>query len=167
MRFGSGHDNVTAFVDRAMFSSGTGDDVDDTRSSVIVNDGTSLAVTPVTTTMTLKFVREARALVVYLDVHDRGDLPWSGVLGANAQVTDAVGGVFPAETAKEGDLHPDPARYGGSNRNLLREVTVKPGTTVSGALVFHVTGGNRAITLRLSLDGGSTWGEWATNLGTF
>jgi hypothetical protein len=131
------------------------------------SDGTSLAVTPVTTTMTLKFVREARALVVYLDVHDRGDLPWSGVLGANAQVTDAVGGVFPAETAKEGDLHPDPARYGGSNRNLLREVTVKPGTTVSGALVFHVTGGNRAITLRLSLDGGSTWGEWATNLGTF
>jgi hypothetical protein len=46
-------------------------------------------------------------------------------------------------------------------------VTVKPGTTVSGALVFHVTGGNRPITLRISLDGGATWGEWATNLGVF
>lgn len=131
------------------------------------SDGSSLAVTPVTTTMTLTFVNEARAFVVYLDVRDRGNSPWSGVIGTNAQVTDAVGGVFPAQPAEKGDLHPDPARYGGSNRSLLRQISVKPGTTVSGALVFHVTGGNRAITLRLSLDGGTTWGEWATNLGTF
>ena len=131
------------------------------------SDGTKLAVTPITTTMTLEFVHETRALVVYLDVRDRGDQAWSGVVGADAQVTDAVGGVFPAEPAEKGDLHPHPARYDGSNRNLLDEITVKPGTTVSGALVFHVTGGNRAITLRLSLDGGTTWGEWATNLGTF
>ena len=131
------------------------------------SDGTQLAVTPITTTMTLEFVHETRALVVYLDVRDRGDQAWSGVVGADAQVTDAVGGVFPAEPAEKGDLHPHPARYDGSNRNLLDEITVKPGTTVSGALVFHVTGGNRAITLRLSLDGGTTWGEWATNLGTF
>ena len=131
------------------------------------SDGAKLAVTPVTTTMTLRFVDETRAFVVYLDVRDRGDAPWSGVLGADAQVTDANGGVFPAEAAAKGDLHPDPARYGGSNRSLLRQVTVQPGATVSGALVFHVTGGNRAITLRISLDGGATWGEWATNLGTF
>jgi hypothetical protein len=38
---------------------------------------------------------------------------------------------------------------------------------VKGALVFHVTGGNRPITLRISLDGGTTWVEWATNLGVF
>jgi hypothetical protein len=131
------------------------------------SDGTKLAITPVTTTMTLTFVRQARALVVYLDVQDRGDAPWSGVLGAEAQVTDASGGVFPAEEAQRGDLHPDPARYGGSNRSLLHEVTVQPRKTVSGALVFHVTGGNRPITLRMSVDGGTTWGEWATNLGTF
>jgi hypothetical protein len=131
------------------------------------SEGTSLTVTPVTTTMTLTYVKETRALVVYLDVRDRGNTTWSGVVGTDAQVTDAVGGVFPAEAAKKGDLHPDPVRYGGSNRSLLREITVKPRITVSGALVFHVTGGNRAITLRLSLDGGTTWGEWATNLGTF
>ena len=131
------------------------------------SDGTKLAITPVTTTMTLTFVQEARAFVVYFDVQDRGDAPWSGVLGAQAQVTDASGGVFPAEAAHGSDLHPHPARYGGSNRSLLREVTVQPRKTVKGALVFHVTGGNRPITLRVSVDGGTTWGEWATNLGTF
>jgi hypothetical protein len=131
------------------------------------DDGTKLSVTAITTTMTLTFVHEARAFVVYVDVEDRGDSPWIGVPGTNAQVTDTSGGVFPAETANDGDLHPDPARYGGSNRSLVHEITVKPGKTVSGALVFHVTGGNRPITLRLSLDGGTTWGEWATNLGTF
>jgi hypothetical protein len=131
------------------------------------SDGTKLAITPVTTTMTLRFVQEARAFVVYFDVQDRGGAPWSGVLGAQAQVTDPSGGVFPAEAARKGDLHPDPARYGGSNRSLLREVTLQPRKTVQGALVFHVTGGNRPITLRVSVDGGTTWGEWATNLGTF
>lgn len=131
------------------------------------SDGTELAVTPITTTMTLAFVKETRAFVVYVDVRDRGDAPWSGIVGSTAQVTDANGGVFPAEAAAKGDLHPDPSRYGGSNRSLLKQITVQPGKTVSGALVFHVTGGNRAITVRLSLDGGTTWGEWATNLGTF
>ena len=117
--------------------------------------------------MTLTFVHETRAFVVYVDVRDMGGADWSGVVGANAQVTDATGGVFPAEPPAAGDLHPDPGRYGGSNRNLLHRVTVRRDHTVSGALVFHVTGGNRAITLRLSLDGGQTWGEWMTNLGTF
>jgi hypothetical protein len=135
--------------------------------SLPTSDGPTLAVTPVTTSMTLPFVHETRAFVVYLDIRDIGGTAWSGVVGANAQVTDAVGGVFPAEAPADGDLHPDPGRYGGSNRNLLRRVTVGAHDTVSGALVFHVTGGNRAITLRLSLDGGQTWGEWATNLGTF
>jgi hypothetical protein len=129
--------------------------------------GATVGVTPVTTSMTLRFVNEARAFVVYLDVEDPGSAEWSGIVGADAQVTDASGGVFPAEAPRAGDLHPHPGRYGGSNRNLLHPVTVKPGTTVSGALVFHVTGGNRPVTVRISLDGGTTWGEWATNLGTF
>ena len=42
-----------------------------------------------------------------------------------------------------------------------------PGGSVRGALVFRPTGGNRPITLRISLDGGTTWGEWQTNLGVF
>jgi hypothetical protein len=129
--------------------------------------GATITLTPVTTSMTLTFVQEARAFVVYLDVRDRTDTAWTGVVGAEAQVTDTNGGVFPAEAARKGDLHPNPGQYGGSNRNLLKSVKVEPGKTVSGALVFHVTGGNRPITLRISLDGGTTWAEWATNLGTF
>jgi hypothetical protein len=130
-------------------------------------EGATLAVTPVTTTMTLRFVDETRAFVVYLEVRDTSGDDWSGVVGADAEVTDASGGVFPAEAPAKGDLHPDPGRYGGVNRNLLRPIDVASHRTVKGALVFHVTGGNRAITVRLSLDGGQTWGEWSTNLGTF
>ena len=78
-----------------------------------------------------------------------------------------TGAVFPAEPPAPGDLHPDPERYGGSNQSLLKPITVKSGATVSGALVFHVTGGNRPITLRISANDGVTWAEWATNLGVF
>src|SRR5512132_727818 len=94
------------------------------------NGGTTVALTPVTTSMTLTFVHEARAFVVYLDVENPGTSAWSGIVGADAQVTDASGGVFPAEPARRGDLHPDPGRYGASNRNLLRSITVKPGKNV-------------------------------------
>jgi hypothetical protein len=135
--------------------------------TIPTSDGTKLAITPVTTTMTLAFVGETRAFVVYVDVHDRGDAAWTGVVGAQAQVTDVTGGVFPAERPQPGDLHPQPERYGASNRSLLHPITVQPRKTIQGALVFHVTGGNRPVTLRISVDGGTTWAQWATNLGTF
>jgi hypothetical protein len=130
-------------------------------------DGGKLFVTPVTTTMTTTYVHDTRALAVYLEMENPGDAAWTGTVGTDAQVTDLTGAVFAAVPPAPGDLHPDPQRYGGSNRSLLKPVTVQPGTTASGALVFHVTGGNRPITLRISLDGGATWGEWATNLGVF
>ena len=130
-------------------------------------DGGKLFVTPVTTTMTTGYVHDTRALAVYLEMENPGDTAWTGTPGTDAQVTDLTGAVFQAVPPAPGDLHPDPQRYGGSNGSLLKPVTVKPGTTASGALVFHVTGGNRPITLRISLDGGATWGEWATNLGVF
>lgn len=131
------------------------------------SDGGKLYVTPLTTTMTTVYVNEARSLVVYLDVENPGDASWTGSVGADAQVTDLTGGVIVATPPEPGDLHPDPQRYGGSNQSLLKPVTVKSGATVSGALVFHVTGGNRPVTLRISVDGGTSWGEWATNLGVF
>ena len=129
--------------------------------------GGAVSLTPVTTTMTTAYVHETRAFVVYLSVRNPGDSRWTGTVGDDAQVTDLSSGVFPTTRPAPGDLHPDPARYGGSNRSLLRPITVAPGTTRRGALVFHVTGGNRPITLRISLDGGTTWVEWATNLGVF
>jgi len=129
--------------------------------------GGKLHLTPVTTTMTTAYVNETRAFVVYLSVENPGDARWTGTVGSDAQVTDLTGGVFVAQPPAPGDLHPDPKRYGGSNQSLLKPVTLKPSASVSGALVFHVTGGNRPVTLRISLDGGTTWGEWATNLGVF
>ena len=129
--------------------------------------GGKLRLTPITTTLTTTYVDETRAFVVYLTVENPGETAWTGRVGADAQVTDLTGAVFEAEPPASGDLHPDPARYGGSNRSLLQPTIVKPGASVSGALVFHVTGGNRPVTLRISLDGGATWGEWATNLGVF
>jgi len=129
--------------------------------------GGSVRLTPVTTTMTTSYVHETRALTVYLTASNPGHDRWSGTIGADAEVTDLSGGVFPATRPAPGDLHPSPARYGGSNRSFLRPVSIPAGGSAKGALVFHVTGGNRPITLRISLDGGTTWVEWATNLGVF
>ena len=117
--------------------------------------------------MTLAYVHEARALTVYLTATNPGKDAWRGTIGTDAEVTDLNGATFPATRPAPGDLHPDPARYGGSNRSFQRPVSIAAGGSVRGALVFHVTGGNRPITLRISLDGGTTWVEWATNLGTF
>ena len=129
--------------------------------------GGKLYLTPVTTTMTTTFVHEARALAVYLTIENPGDEAWMGSIGADAEITDLNGAGFPAAPPAKGDLHPEPARYDGANRNLLQPVRVAPGAKVKGVLVFHPTGGNRPITLRISLDGGTTWGEWTTNLGVF
>ena len=131
------------------------------------DDGGKLYLTPVTTTMTTVYAHDTRALAVYLTVQNPGGRAWSGTIGAHAQITDESGAVFPAEEPAEGDLHPDPARYGGANRNLLEPVRIAAGAKVKGALVFHPTGGNRPITLRISVDGGATWVEWTTNLGVF
>jgi hypothetical protein len=104
---------------------------------------------------------------VYLTATNPGHERWRGTIGDDAEITDLVGAVFPATHPAKGDLHPDPAQYGGSNRSFLQPVSLAPGASAKGELVFHVTGGNRPITLRISLDGGTTWVEWATNLGVF
>ena len=130
-------------------------------------DGGSIQLTPVTTTMTTAYVHETRALTVYITATNAGNDRWHGTIGADAEVTDLSGATFPATKPAPGDLHPDPARYGGANRSFQRPVSIPGGGSVTGALVFHVTGGNRPITLRISLDGGTTWVEWATNLGVF
>jgi hypothetical protein len=129
--------------------------------------GGVVQLTPVTTTMTLGYVDEVRSLTVYLTATNPGQDRWRGTIGDDAEVTDLAGAVFPATAATRGEMHPDPARYGGSNRSFQKPVSLAPGASAKGALVFHVTGGNRPITLRISLDGGTTWVEWATNLGVF
>jgi hypothetical protein len=129
--------------------------------------GGSIRLTPVTTTMTTAYVHGTRALTVYLTATNPGDERWRGTIGADAEVTDLTGAVFPDTKPAAGDLHPDPSRYGGSNRSFRRPISVAGGGSVKGELVFHVTGGNRPITLRISLDSRTTWVEWSTNLGVF
>jgi hypothetical protein len=34
-------------------------------------------------------------------------------------------------------------------------------------IVFHPTGGNRSVTIAISLNEGGVWGEWTTSLGPF
>src|SRR5512141_215008 len=104
-------------------------------------DGGKLYVTPVTTTMTVAYVHNTRALAVYLTLENPGDKAWSGTVGANAEITDLNAATFPAQKPAKGDVHPDPGQYGGINRNLLQPVRVSPGATVKGVLVFHPTGG--------------------------
>jgi hypothetical protein len=130
-------------------------------------DGGKLYLTPVTTAMTTEFVKGARSLSVFLTLENPGDAAWSGTIGADAEITDLNGASFPSVPPTRGDLHPDPERYGGSNRDLDKPVTITPGGSMKGVLVFHPTGGNRPITLRISVDDGTTWVEWATNLGVF
>jgi hypothetical protein len=127
--------------------------------------GGKLYVTPVTTTMTTAYVHATRALAVYLTIENPSDANWHGVVGADAQLKDATGATFRAERPAPGDEHPHPDVYGGVNRDLLKPVAVPADGSVKGVLVFHPTGGNRPMTLRISLDGGQTWGEWTTNLG--
>jgi len=129
------------------------------------SDGGKLYVTPVTTTMTTTFEGGTRALAVYLTVENAGDTKWSGNLGTDAEVRDENDAAFAAEPPAPGDEHPHPVTYGGVNRDLLRTVTVSVGDSLKGVLVFHPTGGNRPITLRISADGGTTWAEWTTALG--
>jgi hypothetical protein len=131
------------------------------------SDGGKLYVTPVTTTMTTVYVHGTRAVAVYLTIENPGDTAWTGAVGANAQIADLAGGVFPAQAPVAGDVHPDPVPSGGVNRNLLKPIHLGPGAKVKGVLVFHPTGGNRPVKLRISLDDGSTWGEWTTALGVF
>jgi hypothetical protein len=131
-------------------------------------DGGKLFVTYESTSMTTEFVRDRRSLAVWLEVENPGDHDWTGDLGADAEVADETGLSFPAVSKpSRADLHPHPERYGYSNRNLARTTTVAAGDSVQGVIVFRPSGGNRDITIALSLDGGTTVASWQTAMGPF
>jgi len=133
--------------------------------AVTTADGGRLHVTPVSTSMTLEFVDNARSLAIWLEVANVGDEDWTGSLGADASLTDELGGTFlPVASPTSADLHPDPDRYGYANRNLVPALTIPAGETVQGVIVFRPTGGNRPLRLHLTLDGARTT-SWVVNLG--
>jgi hypothetical protein len=131
-------------------------------------EGTKLYVTLESTSMTTEFVDDRRSLAVWLEVENPGGADWTGDLGVGAEIIDENGLSFRAVSRPTAaDLHPDPQRYGYSNRNLARPVTVTAGDVVQGAIVFRPTGGNRDITVQLSLDGGTSLVAWQTAMGPF
>jgi hypothetical protein len=130
-------------------------------------DGGKLYVTYDSTSMTTEFVDDRRSLAIWLRVENAGDDVWTGDL-ASARVVDETGLSFPAVAKpRPEDLHPHPERYGYSNRNLARATTIEAGDSVEGVIVFRPSGGNRDITIELSLDGGATVASWQTAMGPF
>jgi len=130
--------------------------------------GGKLYVTPESTAMTVEFVEGHRSVSFWMTLENPGDTAWTGVPGANVKLTDEAGLTFLAiPNPTDADLHPNPERYGFSNRDLHKEVTIGPGETLKGVIVFRPTGGNRPVVFAMSLDGQQTWGEWQTNLGPF
>jgi hypothetical protein len=127
------------------------------------SEGNKLYVTYESTSMTTEFVGDRRSLAVWLEIENPGDADWTGDLGADATVVDETGLSFPAvPKPTAADLHPHPERYGYSNRNLARVMTIAAGDSVRGVIVFRPSGGNRDITIELSLDGGTTVASWQT-----
>jgi hypothetical protein len=127
--------------------------------------GVELHVEPVSTSMTLEFRDGTRSLAVWIEIENAGDRDWSGVFGSDATLTDDLGNTFlPVAVPTPDDLHPEPERYGLTNRNLMQPVDVPAGERVQGVLVFRPTLGNRAARLNVTLDGERTT-SWVVNIG--
>lgn len=124
-----------------------------------------LHVEPVSTSMTLAFEGGARSLAIWIDIENAGDADWNGVFGAQATLTDELGNTYlPVASPAPDDLHPDPDRYGFTNRNLMRPIAVPTGERTQGVLVFRPTLGNRTARLQVTLDGQRTT-SWVVNIG--
>jgi hypothetical protein len=131
-------------------------------------DGRKLWVTLDSTAIDMTYVNGTRATSVWMTVQNPGDQSWTGAPGAETTITDDLGGTFlPVRHPTATQLYPKPQRYGYSNRNLTRKLTIQPGQQVQGVVVFIPTGGNRAANLNISLDGGDTWGYWVMNMGPY
>jgi hypothetical protein len=128
-------------------------------------NGVRLHAEPVSTSMTLEYVEDARSLAIWIEIDNAGDTDWRGVFGADATLTDEFGNTFsPVASPEPRDLHPDPERYGYENRNLMEPLELAAGEATQGVLVFRPTLGNRPATLRVSLDGERTT-SWIVNIG--
>lgn len=126
-----------------------------------------MLVTVDSTAIEREFTGTYRATSVWVTLENPGDEPWTGVPAAYARISDEAGGVFEPVPATKADLHPRPGLYDASNRDLTRTATIRPGERLQGVIVFHPTGGNRGVTIAISLNEGGVWGEWTTSLGPF
>lgn len=133
-----------------------------------ITEDARMLVTVDSTALRREYQDSYRPMSVWATFENPGDEPWTGVPAEYATISDEAGAVFePIPNAPPGDLHPDPDAYGASNRDLTQRMTIGPGESIQGVIVFHPTGGNRFITISISMDGGNVWGEWSTTMGPF
>ena len=108
-----------------------------------VGEGRSLKLTFHSTAMSAVAATEnvPRQFSVWLTVENPSDSPWRGDLGPLAHVDDDIGGNVPADPSPApGDFSTAATRLGFSNRNLAKPVSVPPGGSVEGVLVFQMYG---------------------------
>jgi hypothetical protein len=132
------------------------------------SDGGTLHVRLDSSALQTTFVGDVRAFSVWMTVENPGDEAWTGRPGLTMTITDPGGAVFdpiPGPTAQ--DLHPTPEIYGESNTDLTSTQTIAPGESLQGVTLFKLPGGYRPIVVKISLDGGTTWGQWETSFGPY
>jgi hypothetical protein len=132
------------------------------------SDGGTLRVRLDSSALRKDFEGDLRAFSVWLTVENPDGEPWTGEPGAAMTITDPAGVVYePIPSPTDADLHPTPEVYGMSNADLTAPTTIDPGGIVQGVTVFRMPGGFRPIVVRLTLDGGVTWGAWETSFGPY
>jgi hypothetical protein len=130
-------------------------------------DGGTMLVTVDGTAIDTRYVEGHRSMSVWVTLENPTERSWTGVPAAFASITDEAENVFEPVDPTAADLHPKPERYGASNLDLHGSRTIEPGESLQGVIVFRPTGGNRAITISISLNGGGVWGTWITTMGPF
>jgi len=109
-----------------------------------------------------------RQFSVWLTVENPTDSPWRGNLGPLAHVDDDIGGDVGADPSPApGDFSTAATRLGYSNRNLAKAVSIPPGSSVDGVLLFQMYGGNRLVHITIDAPAGGDPIVWETNFGVF
>lgn len=131
-------------------------------------DGGTLLVTLDSSALRQEWIDDLRSFSVWFTVENAGEQAWRGTPGAVMTITDVNEQIYePVTDVVPTDLHPTPETYDASNDLLTEPVTIGPGESIQGAVVFRMPGGFRPITVRMSVDGGTTSGAWATSFGPY
>lgn len=109
---------------------------------------------------------QPRTFSVWVAVENAGNEPWTGSLGSGTLITDEFAGAV-APLASPTSFSAAAERLGYRNRNLAAELSVEPGATIQGVLVFELYGGNRDVELVIEPSGSAGPVVWLTKFGIF
>jgi hypothetical protein len=128
--------------------------------------GDDLVVTLTGTAFDPEFVTPERTFWMYLSIENRGKEPWRS-RPATAVLRDELGGRFRADPRPTpAELVSDARSFGFRDADLSRPISVRPGETLEGVLLFHVPGAPREVVLDADL-GLGVRAEFVTNFGLF